>query len=152
MPDANPKRPNSTLWLGLFLLLLSILCNALPFLRLTASWFALLNLILPFFALFFLLVGAVRAFRQPQLYRGKVLGTSLAILSLLLCAASVVFFIGARHMPGSAGSPQVGQRVPDFTLSDSTGQPVALAQLFSPAPGASQPPKAVLLVFYRGYW
>ena len=39
----------------------------------------------------------------------------------------------------------------DFTLPDSTDQPVSLAQLFSAAPGTAQP-KALLLVFYRGYW
>ena len=52
----------------------------------------------------------------------------------------------------------VGQRVPDFTLSDTSGQPVSLDQLLAPAGSAStsqsqaQAPNAVLLIFYRGYW
>jgi Zn-dependent protease with chaperone function len=152
MPDAAPTRTNSALWLGLSLFLLAILSNFLYFVHLPAAVLPWFNLVLPILALLFLLIGVVRAFRQPQLYRGKILGTSLTILAAMLAAASVAFFIGARHIPASAGAPQVGQRAPDFTLPDSTGRPVTLAQLFSPVPGASQPPKAVLLVFYRGYW
>lgn len=151
MPDATPTRRNSALWLALLLLVLAILANILPFLRLTAAWFTWLDFVLPFLALLVLLVGVVRAFRQPQLYRGKILGTVLTVLTLLICVGSGFFFFGARSIPRSAGAPQIGQRVPDFTLPDSTGQPVTLAQLFAAAPGAA-PPKAVLLVFYRGYW
>jgi len=152
MPDAKQRRTNSALWLGLGLFLLAILANVLSFVHLTSAWFPFITLALPILALVFLLSATVRAFREPQLFRGKILGTSLAILAAMLCAASVAFFYGARHIPASAGAPQVGQRAPDFTLPDSTGQSTALAQLFSPARGITQPPKAVLLVFYRGYW
>jgi len=152
MPDASPTRTNSALWLGLCLFLLAIFSNVFSFVHLTAAWFPWLTLALPLLASLFLLIATVRAFREPQLFRGKILGTSLTILSAMLAAGSVAFFYGARHIPASAGAPQVGQRVPDFTLPDSTGQPTTLAQLFAAAPGASQPPKAVLLVFYRGYW
>ena len=43
---------------------------------------------------------------------------------------------------------------PDFTLADTSGQAVSMAQLFAPAADDSHvvPPKAVLLIFYRGYW
>jgi hypothetical protein len=152
MPDTPPRRTNSALWLGVFFFLLAVVSNFLSSLRLSAAWLTWLNLVLPFLALLLLLIGVVRAFGQPLLYRGKILATSLAVLSLMLCAASAAFFTGARKIPASAGAPQIGQRVPDFTLPDSTGQPTTLAQLFSAAPGATQPPKAVLLVFYRGYW
>jgi hypothetical protein len=156
MPETNPTsapqpRANSALWLGLLLILLAIGSNLLYFLRIPSALLPWVNVALPFLALLFLFLAVTRAFGQPQLYRGKVLGTSLLVLALLLCAGSVAFFIAARHIPRSTGAPQVGQRVPDFTLPDSTGQPISLAQLFSPAPGAA-PPKAVLLVFYRGYW
>lgn len=151
MPGAIQTRRNSALWLGLLLILLAILSNTLYFLHLPARALPYLNLALPILALLFLLAGVFRAFRQPQLYRGKVWGTILAVLSLLISLGSVLFFMVARSVPRSAGAPQIGQRVPDFTLPDSTGQPVSLSQLFSAAPGAA-PPKAVLLVFYRGYW
>ena len=51
-------------------------------------------------------------------------------------------------------SCQVGQRAPDFTLADSTGRSVSLDDLLAAEPGnlASSGPKAVLLIFYRGYW
>jgi hypothetical protein len=70
----------------------------------------------------------------------------------------------------------VGQKVPDFTLADSNGNKVSLGQLLGKADSSisasatpasannstgqaipagmspATPPKAVLLVFYRGYW
>lgn len=149
--DAPPKRPNSALWLGLALLVLAIVSYTLYFFRVPTAPLPWLNLAIPILAFLVLLVGTLRAFRQAQIYRGKILGTSLTLLALMLSAGSVLFFHGARAIPHSGGAPQIGQRVPDFTLPDSTGQPVSLVQLFSSPAGAAQP-KAVLLVFYRGYW
>jgi hypothetical protein len=97
------------------------------------------------------LIGVARAFREPQLYGGKILGSIFTVLAALLFPGSVWLFTHVRDVPRSAGAPQVGQRVPDFTLPDSTNQPVSIAALFSAAPGTAQP-KALLLVFYRGYW
>ena len=151
MPDITQTRRNSALWLGLLLFLLAIASNAFYFFHLSTHTTPWLNLVLPIFALLVLLVGVVRAFRQPQVYRGKIWGTILTVVSLLICVGSVLFFVGARSVPRSAGAPQIGQRVPDFTLPDSTGQSVSLSQLFAATPGVA-PPKAVLLVFYRGYW
>jgi hypothetical protein len=63
-----------------------------------------------------------------------------------------VFYL-SKQLPAASGSPQVGERAPDFELRDTNNQPVTLAQLLSaPAPGAQRPPRGVLLVFYRGYW
>lgn len=151
MPDLTSARRNSAIWLGLLLILLAIFSNTLYFFHLPDRALPWLNVALPILAFVVLMVGAARAFRQPHFYRGKIWGTILAVLSLLICVASVLFFMVAHSVPGSAGAPQLGQRVPDFTLPDSTGQPVSLSQLFSATPGAT-PPKAVLLVFYRGYW
>jgi hypothetical protein len=72
----------------------------------------------------------------------------------------------ARDLPASSGAPQVGQKAPDFTLSDSNGNTVSLGQLLGSGAAAtgtpgeasgattvgSPAPKAVLLIFYRGYW
>jgi hypothetical protein len=151
MSVRSQKRTNRMLWLGLAFLLLAVLSNLLYFLKVPAAPLPWLNLTLPIVALVFLLLGLVRAFRQPQIYKGKIWGSIVTVLAVLLVAASTLFFVGARKLPHSGGAPQIGQRVPDFTLSDSTGQPTSLAQLFS-ASGDAQPPKAVLLVFYRGYW
>jgi hypothetical protein len=151
MSDPIKEQTNSALWLGLLITVLGILSNLLYFLKVPAAALPWLNLTLPAIGLIFLLIGVVRAFGQSQIYRGKVWGSIAAGLAALFLAASAWFFVQVRNIPRSVGAPQVGQRVPDFTLLDSNGQPVALAQLFAASPGMPQP-KAVLLVFYRGYW
>lgn len=149
--DANQEQTNFALWVGLFVTVLAVLSNVLYFFRVPAAALPWLNLTLPAVGLVFLLIGLVRAFGQSQIYRGKIWGSIVSVLAALLLAASALFFVLARKIPSSTGAPQVGQHAPDFTLSDSNGQPLALTQLFSPSPGMPQP-KAVLLVFYRGYW
>ncbi len=91
--------------------------------------------------------GIARAFRQPETYRGRVLGPVLGVLSL----AVVGFFlfatlVASRQLPSAANTPKVGEKAPDFTLPDSQGRPVALHDLVGP-----QKPW-VILIFYRGYW
>ena len=151
MPDPNQKRTNSALWLGLLITVLGPLTNFLYYSKVPAAVLPWLNLAIPPVGLLLVLIGFARAFREPQLYGGKILGSIFTVLATLLFAGSVWLFIHVRDVPRSAGAPQVGQSVPNFTLPDSTNQPVSLAQLFSAAPGTTQP-KALLLVFYRGYW
>jgi hypothetical protein len=151
MSDENKKQTNFALWLGLLITVLAVLSNLLYFLKVPAAALPWLNLTLPAIGLIFLLIGLVRAFGQSQIYRGKIWGSIAAGLAALFLAGSAWLFVQVRNVPRSMGAPQVGQRVPDFTLPDSNGQPVALAQLFAASPGMPQP-KAVLLVFYRGYW
>lgn len=94
-----------------------------------------------------LVVGLMRAFGKPQLYRGKVFGTIFAVFALLgfsLFAYGVFYLV--RQVPASAGAPRVGQKAPEFTLPDQDGKPVALADLIA-APG-----KGAVLIFYRGFW
>lgn len=170
MPDAIQRRSNSALWMGAILTLLGVLSNFLYFIN--APWqtsFPWLNVSLPAIGLVFLLVGVKRAFAPPQMprkvsgsmlfgrpevYRGKIAGPILTVLAVPLVAISVWGFFHARAVPASAGAPRVGQKAPDFTLNDTGGQPVPLAQLLSsPIDTASgKAPKALLLVFYRGYW
>lgn len=155
MLDATERRSNTALWLGLLLTLLGIFSNFFYFIRALQSvpqeiipWISLLA---PAIGLVLLFLGLKRAFSQSQVYRGKIWGSIVTILSLVLFAASVFGFFISRAVPRSAGAPQVGQHLPDFTLPDSSGRPVSLAQLFS-GDGNTPQPKAVLLVFYRGYW
>ena len=155
MLDATERRSNTALWLGLLLTLLGIFSNFFYFIRALQSvpqeiipWISLLA---PAIGLVLLFLGLKRAFSQSQVYRGKIWGSIVTILSLVLFAASVFGFFISRTVPPSAGAPQVGQHLPDFTLPDSSGRPVSLAQLFS-GDGNMPQPKAVLLVFYRGYW
>ena len=98
-----------------------------------------------------LVAGLLRAFRQPELYRGRIMGPILGVLSLaalgLFLFMTLVF---ARQLPESSGAPKVGQQAPDFTLSDTRGRPVRLSELLEPQAGASG--SWALLIFYRGYW
>lgn len=113
-----------------------------------------LNLVLALAALVSLGVGLRRALAHWHNYRGKALSIVLSVFTLIFGGASLFTFSHARALPSSAAAPQVGQRLPDFTLPDTSGQPVSLDSLFqSPPHDASSPlPKAVLLIFYRGYW
>jgi hypothetical protein len=156
MPALSPQRRNGALWTGLALLLLAIASNA-PALytfdvaRSTLPW---LSLLLPALGLVFCLAGLKRAFGQPQVFRGKIGGSILTLISVCVVAFSAWLYVHARAVPGSTRAPQIGQKVPEFALTDTGGQSVSLSQLLStPIDAASgKAPKAVLLVFYRGYW
>lgn len=114
--------------------------------------FPWVNLLLFLVAAGLLAVGIRRAFRLPELYRGRILGPILAGFSFLIFGLFVfAIFIAGRQMPASAAAPRVGTKAPDFTLMDSDNKPVSLAALLTePVHGSA--PKGVLLVFYRGYW
>ena len=93
-----------------------------------------------------LAIGLRNAFRRPERYRGKVAGIVCSVLGVSLCG----FFcwgvvVLSRRVPSSGGAPRVGQQAPDFTLADATGKSVSLSDL-------RRTNRAVLLIFYRGYW
>ncbi|HEV8200533.1 MAG TPA: hypothetical protein VGS03_10965 [Candidatus Polarisedimenticolia bacterium] len=96
-----------------------------------------------------LLHGLLRAWRAPQVYRGKVVA-AIALASGLAVTGFFCWglFYAARQVPDSLGAPRVGQLAPDFTLPDQDGRPVSLAQLLA-SPHASN---GAMLVFYRGGW
>jgi hypothetical protein len=93
-----------------------------------------------------LAVGVRRAYREPQRYRGKVSGTILGAAAVLLAGAFVVFAVYlTRQIPSSDSALHLGERAPAFTLQNADGKRVALSDLMSNH-------RAVLLIFYRGYW
>ena len=97
-----------------------------------------------------LIVGLFRAFGRPHVYRGKIIGSIFAVVAVLAIAFfSYGIFYFLRQVPASAGAPHVGQKAPDFLLLDQNGKPVGLGDLLR---GPSGPPKAVALIFYRGFW
>ncbi len=155
MADSLDIRRNWALWTGALLSLVALFSNGLYFLRPPAErilpW---LSLTLAALALVCLLVGVRRAFASPPIYRGKIVGSILAIVSTLLFAFGIFIFVNARKLPSPNDAPGIGQKAPDFTLTDTSGQTIVLSELLAgrglTATGA--PPKAVLLVFYRGYW
>ena len=159
MPDATQLRKNTAPGWGFLFALGAIGCNIAffvsPPLQGALPWLSLLFAVM---ALVFLGAGLWRAFGPAHAYGGKVLSVVLAVIALFPLGLSGFAFVKARELPGSTAAPQVGQKVPDFTLADASGQPVSLDQLLAPAGSAStsqsqaQAPKAVLLIFYRGYW
>jgi hypothetical protein len=153
--DAKKPAPNSSLWVALVLALAANLCNVAFFLNPPMQgvlpW---LSLVLGIAALVFVALGAKKLFAWPRSTGARIGGTVVLVLSLVLAGGSLFVSYHARALPASAGAPHVGQKAPDFTLADTNGQPVSLGQLFAPPPGdpSSAAPKAVLLIFYRGYW
>jgi len=93
-----------------------------------------------------LIVGLFRAFGRPQLYRGKIFGSILTAIGLFLFAFfSYEIFYVLRQVPLSANAPRLGEKAPDFMLLDQNEQPVGLGDLLSGS-------RAVVLIFYRGFW
>src|SRR5258706_4849410 len=71
--------------------------------------------------------GLVRAFRQPQLFRGRFLGPIFALLSVAMVSLFVYgIFYEARRLPASGAAPRAGQKAPDFALTDQNGKSVTL--------------------------
>ena len=141
------RRRNVLIWTG-FAVALVALGSYVPFFALfpvtrDVPW---ANFLLFLAAGGMLWLGLKRAFREPGLYRGKISGSILSVLSLLMfglfCYA--IFYVG-KKVPPANFAPQAAQRAPNFTLSDAAGKQVALADLLNNH-------RAVLLIFYRGYW
>jgi hypothetical protein len=93
-----------------------------------------------------LVLGLFRALGKSRVYRGKIFGPILVTLGILMFAFfSYVFFYVLRQVPPSTEAPRVGQKAPEFTLSNQDGKEVSLSDLV----GRS---KALALIFYRGFW
>ena len=147
---------NASLWVGFFLVQAGVL-SYIPFFSLfpITRDFPWVNLLLFCAGGVLLTRGLFRAFGKPELYRGKIFGPMLALLSVLaITVFSWGIFYVARQLPVSAAAPRAGQKAPDFTLPDQNGKPITLAGLLASSsplkPGAKS--KGVLLIFYRGYW
>ena len=157
---------NPRLWTGFALVLVGILSYPFFFVRFPVTRdFPWANFLLLAFAVFLLITGLLRAFRQSRAYRGKLSGTILASLRTVLVGQPLfVIFYMARQLPESRGAPAVGQIAPDFTMPDENGRMVTLSTLLnsafitndwpsSPGSGDARGKTAgALLIFYRGYW
>jgi hypothetical protein len=154
---------NPALWIGFALVLIGTLSYPYFFIRFPVTRdFPWANLLLLAIALALIAVGLRHAFRHPEAYRGKISGSILAVLAVLVTGffLFVVFYM-ARQLPASAGSPRVGTAAPDFTIPDSLGHPVTLSALLelpfgtndwpSGGPGGGKT-NGIVLIFYRGYW
>ena len=149
------RRWNLSIWAGFLLVVAGFLSYPFfiqfPAMR-DVPW---VNFILFAAGLALLVLGLTRAFGRPTIYRGKIFGPILAVLSLLIAGLfGYVVFFELRDLPASSGAPHVGQKAPEFTLTDQDDRPISLSDLLSsPAANASiAKPNAALLIFYRGFW
>ncbi len=142
----------SAIWIGLLITVLGAATNFLYFINPPGqSLLPWINFIVPAIGLLIVLMGLRRVFAQPRSYGFKILGGVFALVCLVLAGGSTFGFFHARDIPESSGAPRPGQKAPDFALTDSSGEKVSLSRLLS-KPAQGDPPKAVLLVFYRGFW
>jgi hypothetical protein len=138
---------NLPIWIG-FLIVVASVVTYIPIFTVFAStrdvpW---ANYILFLVGGALLAVGLQRAFRDPEHYRGKVGGSIAGVLSVLIVGLFVAFiFYGARQIPASENALRGGQPAPPFTLVDTAGKLVSSPELLKNH-------RALLLVFYRGYW
>ena len=151
------KRRNFLVWAGFLVAVGAFLSYYLFFLRFPVTRdFPWANLLLFALAGYLLGKGLRRAFGQPEAYGGKVSGSILLALSVIIFGVFGLFnFYLSKQLPPSLAAPRVGQKAPDFSLPDQNNHLVSLADLLSsPASGEAGGTGAngVLLVFYRGYW
>lgn len=151
----NIKRLNWPLWIGFLLTLAAFLSYFFIFVLFPFTRdFPWANLVLFVIAGVLLFMGLRSGFagNQPHPVRSKILSSIISVFSLMVFALFIfIIFIGGRWLPPSKGAPQVGQRAPEFTLTDTSGKQVSLNELLT-TPINGNAPKGVLLIFYRGCW
>jgi uncharacterized membrane protein YedE/YeeE len=139
------RRWNWRLWVGCVFFLLGVF--SYPFLARfpVTRDFPWVNLLLFCAGGILLTFGLVRAYAEPQIYRGKIFGSALAAIGVFFVSlfAYEIFYV-LRQVPRSAHAPRVGEKAPDFALPDQTGKRVSLHDLTSP--------RGAVLIFYRGHW
>jgi len=149
------RRFNWSLWAGFLLALLASFSYFAFFVQFPATRdFPWVNLVLFVLAAMLLFMGVRRGFARDRAHptRSKIVTSIVTTLGVLVIAFFLfAIFIAGRWLPASTNAPHVGQKVPEFTLSDSNNRQVSLNQLMT-EPIEGKPPKGVLLVFYRGWW
>lgn len=148
----NVRRFNWPLWAGFLLSVVTFFSYFAVFVWYPVTRdFPWANLLLFALAAVLLFAGIRRAFASDR-RRSKIVGMIVTTLGVVVIAFFLfAFFVFGRWLPPSTGAPQVGQRAPEFTLTDTSGNAVSLNELLA-TPVNGNAPKGVLLVFYRGYW
>ena len=156
------RKLNWPIWLGLLLSFFAFFSYPFIFVNwATTRDFPWANFIIFAFAEALILIGVKRAFAPGRRILSKVVAAIGALISgLVLIGFIFVVFVAARQLPPSTNAPQVGQKAPAFTLTDTNNKQMSLSDLLSqPIPSdraemvsSTRPPKGVLLIFYRGYW
>ena len=146
MTAIGKKSWNWSLWIGFLFALAGFLSYTFFAQFPITRDFPWANLLLFAVGGILLVVGVFRAFGKPRVYRGKIFGPVLATLGILMLGLfSYIFFYALRQLPPSTGAPRIGQKAPEFILSNQDGKDVSIQALVSRS-------KAVVLIFYRGFW
>jgi hypothetical protein len=148
------RKINWPIWIGLLLSLVAFLSYPFAFMVLDITrdlrW---LSLVIFAVAAGFLFVGIRRAFQQG---RSRVSKVGAPIVAAFCAGMLALFILGtfviARRLPASTAAPHVGQKAPDFTLTDTNGMSVSLSEIMTAPYAQHVVPKGTLLIFYRGYW
>lgn len=134
------RRFNWQIWTGLVLSVVAFISYFAFFSRFPITrdvpW---VSLALFAAALGLLVVGWRRAARKVLASIAVALG--VAVFGLFAYSVTA----GSKGLPASAQAPAVGEKAPEFALSDMDGRTVRLSEVLSRSNG-------VLLVFYRGFW
>lgn len=153
------QRFNWKIWAAFLLSIVAFLSYPFVFVRWPVTRdFPWANLLLFSIAGVVLLLGVRCAFApdRPRPMISKIVASVLATLSVAILGFFIfATLIVSRWLPAAQGAPQVGQKAPDFSLAETTGKTVSLAELLTaPINGkaASINTRGVLLIFYRGYW
>ena len=138
---------NLPIWIGFAIVLIAIGSYVPIFVKFAVTrdvpW---VNYLLLLLGVGVLALGLRRAYLEPQRYRGKVSGSILGAAAVVLAGAFVMFAVYlTKQIPPSESALHLGERAPAFTLQNADGKPVALSDLMSKH-------RAVVLIFYRGYW
>jgi hypothetical protein len=149
------RKFNWQIWAGFLLSIFAFVSFFLIFVNFpTTRDFPWANLLLFGVAIVLIIFGVGRAFApdRPRPALSKIVGSALAILSVMILGLFIFsVFVFATWLPASSGAPQIGHKAPEFSLTDSAGKTVTLADLIA-TPISGKAPKGVLLIFYRGYW
>ena len=140
------RRPNLLIWVGFAVVLLAFpsyfLFFALFPITRDIPW---ANCLLFIAGASLLAVGLMRAYRSPQLYRGRISGPILSALALLTIGLFCYGVLVLTKLPSVHGALKPGDSAAPFALSNAEGTPVRLSDLL-------QGRRAALLIFYRGHW
>lgn len=146
------KRANWPVWAGFLLTVVAVFSYMAVFVNFPSTrdvpW---VTFILFSIALVLVVVGLRGAFQQDSSRGKKIVGSIGAVLSVAVVGLFVFGFYFGSKLPDAKGAPKVGQKAPEFRLSDSNGHLIALSEMLT-APVNGRAPRGVLLVFYRGYW
>jgi hypothetical protein len=147
------KRINWQLWLGFLLSVFALLSYPLVFVNWAGTRdFPWANLVLFAVAMLLVFLGIRRAFAPDRRRVSKIVASVVTALSVLVLGMFIfAAFVAGRWLPPSTNAPQVAQKAPDFSLTDTNNKTVSLTELLS-QPINGKPAKGALLIFYRGYW